>query len=150
MGEKDDCVTGSRLITLGLPEGVSEDVSLTLGCEHSETGARVCWKLRQSGSDWPMSGGEALVKEPLSHHSLCLEQQPQSQRPTRPRHKKMSQSVEDDCDAGAGGGTWGRVVAVLSYRNTVLFLFQWPYRAPSQRQELNLSVQEPNGVRLVT
>lgn len=41
-----------------------------LGHEHSETGLRVCWKLQQTGNDWPMSGGEALVKEPLSHHSL--------------------------------------------------------------------------------
>lgn len=51
-----------------------------------------------------MSGGEALVKEPPSHHGLCLEQQPRRQRPTRPRHKKMSGSVGDDCDAGAGEG----------------------------------------------
>lgn len=52
-----------------------------------------------------MSGGEEpWVKEPLSHPSLSVEQQPWSQRPTRLRHRKMSQNGQDDCDCGAGGG----------------------------------------------
>lgn len=89
-----------------------------------EIGLGECWKLQRSGHYWPVSGGEeALVKEPLSHHSLHLEQWPRSQRPAWPRLKKMSRSDQEDWNWGAEGRTWARssrfwAIEILFYYNS--------------------------------
>lgn len=72
--------------------------------EHSETGMGVCWKLRQSGNDWPTSGGEASGKVPLGHH-----QSPSGAAVLEPEtHVAMTQEDVTGCPGRLWCRSWER------------------------------------------